>query len=102
MKGNSWKDSGASHGLWYSRGAWGLLSKFLHSYNVVPAKLQCGSDVYHLRLAQPPWVKGSVPSKTTLRHQPQALGSQATCIPGQLATNSEVSYEPLRLNNSLE
>ena len=94
MKGNSWKDSGASHGLWYSGGAWGLLSKFLHSYNVVPAKLQCGSDVYHLRLAQPPWVKGSVPSKTTLRHQPQALGSQATCIPGQLATNSEVSYEP--------
>ena len=29
-------------------------------------------------------------------------GSLATCIPEQLATTSEVSYEPFRLNNSLE
>ena len=69
---------------------------------MVSAELQYDSDVYHLKLVQPPRVKGSVPNKTALRHQPQALRSQATCIPEQLATNSEVSYEILRLNTSLE
>lgn len=65
---------------------------------------QLGTDVNPQDLAQPPQGKGSVPSKSALTSDTshELWGPQATCTAEQLATNSEVSYEPFRLNNSLE
>ena len=65
---------------------------------------QLDTDVNHQELAQPPQVKGSVPSKTALTSDTshELWGPQATCTAEQVATNSEVSYELFRLNNSLE